>query len=372
MKLNKLKIGSLFSGAGAFEYAASFSNDVETIFACDNGEVELDINYPEMLEKVKELKTPNDKRVFVDKYYESNTRKRNSMKEFYLHNHTVTDEMFFNDIKLFDGTDFREKIDILVGGSPCQSFSTVGKQMGFEDTRGTLFYEYARILKETNPEMFVYENVKGLTTHDKGKTFSVIQATFKELGYYFKFAILNSRDYGLPQNRNRIFVVGFKSEKDMNEFTFEEKSELKFVMHDFLESNVKKGSFLYENDNIKIIKRNRKSKVGDRYYLTPGVLKYVMSSGTKTWRQDPKIDLKVARPVLKTMGNHHRAGTDNYVKEFGEIRMLTEREAFRLQGFSDDVDINVSPARAYRLAGNSIPVKVLIPIFKSLSKIKNK
>ena len=278
--------------------------------------------------------------------------------------------MFFNDVKLFDGNDFKGEIDILVGGSPCQSFSTIGKQMGFNDTRGTLFYEYARVLKETSPEMFIYENVKGLTTHDKGKTFSVIKATFEELGYYFKFAILNSRDYGLPQNRNRIFIVGFKNKENEEKFEFEEKSELSFVMHDFLESNVKLGDFKYTGNEIDIKKRSRRSRVGDRYYLTPGVLKYVMSSGTKTWRQDPKIDLKVARPILKTMGNHHRAGTDNYIDEFGAIRMLTEREAFRLQGFPDEMNINVSPARAYRLAGNSIPVKVLIPIFKSLNNIK--
>lgn len=366
---NKIRVGSLFSGAGAFEYAIKKCGlDFSTIFACDNGEIEIEIDYEVEFKKIKNMELISDQRDYANNIYLSSTRKRNYMKEIYCANNEVDNNNFFYDVKLLDGTKFKNKIDILVGGSPCQSFSTVGKQRGLEDTRGTLFYEYARILKETQPKYFIYENVKGLLTHDKGNTWEIICATFSDLGYYFKYSILNSKDYGVPQNRNRVFVVGFKNKKDYDDFSFPKKETLKYKMHDFLESKTPIGKFHNDNGILKLQSSNKLQEVDKRYFLTPGVEKYVMSTGTKNWHQKPIIDLNIARPLLKTMANHHRAGTDNYVKEFNKIRMLTEREAFRLQGFGDDYIINISPARAYRVAGNSITTNILSKIFKNIWK----
>ncbi|WZK93731.1 DNA (cytosine-5-)-methyltransferase [Staphylococcus phage SpP] len=103
---------------------------------------------------------------------------------------------------------FKEENDIVVGGSPCQAFSLAGKRKGFEDTRGTLFFEYAKVVKETQPKYFLFENVKGMLSHDKGNTIRVVLETFNELGYYIDFNIFNSKYYGVPQNRERIYIVG--------------------------------------------------------------------------------------------------------------------------------------------------------------------
>ena len=125
----------------------------------------------------------------------------------------ISEDDFHLDINLLDGTDYRDKVDLLVGGSPCQSFSTVGFKGGLEDARGTLFYEYARIVKEVNPKVFIYENVRGLTTHDKGNTWNIIKGIFKSLNYKItEPQILNAADYGIPQNRRRVFVVGIRND----------------------------------------------------------------------------------------------------------------------------------------------------------------
>lgn len=105
-----------------------------------------------------------------------------------------------------------DKVDIVVGGSPCQSFSNAGRRLGFEDTRGTLFFEYARMIKDTQPKYFIYENVKGMLSHDNNKTFEIVLNTFNELGYYIDFNIFNSKFYGVPQDRERVYVVGVRKD----------------------------------------------------------------------------------------------------------------------------------------------------------------
>lgn len=130
--------------------------------------------------------------------------------------------------------------DILVGGFPCQAFSLAGKRMGFADIRGTLFFEIARILKDKRPKAFLLENVKGLLSHDKGNTFEVIKTTIDELGYDLKFKVLSGKDFGVPQNRQRIFLVGIR--KDLlkngdNPFEFPQNSGVETRVGDILESN---------------------------------------------------------------------------------------------------------------------------------------
>lgn len=333
-------------------------------------------------------------------------------KASYFANYDISEENWFSDIREFDATKYKGKVDFLVGGAPCQAFSMVGKRLGFEDARGTLFYEFARIIKETEPKVFLFENVKGLLNHDNGRTWCVIHGIFEELGYDIHFRVLNSKDYGIPQNRERLYCLGFKSK---TEFKFPAPIELEYIMYDFLEDYVYTKYFLREkgikfvtshknreksytqvNGDIALCqKRNQQFNwhgdfvyhpvaidedfeedfdefifdvrdVEEKYYLSEKVAKYVLAGGTKSFRTSTKTDLDIARPLLHTMHKMHRAGVDNYVTHKGRIRKLTPRECLRLMGFKDTFKIVVSDTAMYQQSGNSIVVDVLIAILKQL------
>ena len=248
------------------------------------------------------------------------------------------------------------KHDLLVAGFPCQAFSQAGLKKGFEDARGTMFFEIARILDHHKPKAFLLENVKGLRGHDKGNTFKTIMSILNELGYKtLAHKVLNAKEFGLPQNRERIFVVGFRKKTS---FIFPEPIELKTTMQDFLEDDTNskfylgdKGvKFVTNEKNIKkrftqingeialCQKRNQQSnwhgdfifegaeefqdydefifdvkKVEDKYYLSNKVSSYVLNTGTKNFHVKPDTDLPVARALLSTMHKMHRAGVDNYI-----------------------------------------------------------
>lgn len=367
--MSKLKVATVFSGIGAMEQALKrMSVDHEIVFACDNGNRAINIDYDIEFKKIKSLSSIKEKKDYVDSLYNVHSRQTNFVKPSYMANYTLNEESFFEDVKLLDGTDFRDKVDLFVGGSPCQSFSCIGRKGGFNDTRGTLFYEYARLIKEIQPKIFIYENVYGLLRHDKGKTWQIIQQVFSELGYYYKCQVLDSRDYGIPQGRRRIFVVGFKDKSIFENFEFPNPIELKFSMQDLLEENTAVGSLLSVNGTLKKINDN-KGNPEERYYLSEKLLKYCLSPGTKNFMHtDAKIDLPIARALLSTMGNSHRSSVNNYVTTNGRVRALTIREAHRLMGFPDDYKIVVSKAQAYKQAGNSIVVDVLIHLTEAIKK----
>src|SRR5699024_8056028 len=138
--------------------------------------------------------------------------------------------------------------DLFVGGSPCQSFSVMGKQGGLEEARGTLFYEYARLVNEIQPKVFIYENVTGMLKHDKGRTWEVISSIFDTLEYSWKYWVLNATDFGLPQNRRRIFVVGFRNDCKafFQRIMDPQKIKLKVDMASMLESDVANKYYLPE------------------------------------------------------------------------------------------------------------------------------
>ena len=365
-----IRLATMFSGIGAIEFALKrLKLKTEIVFASDN-----------------------------DKF----------VKESYFANYPIKEDHWYDDVHKIDGSKYFGKIDLLVGGSPCQSFSMVGKRRGLEDARGTLFYEFARVVKESQPKVFIYENVKGLVNHDKGKTFEVIKATFDELGYHYFYKILNAKDYGIPQHRERIFIVGFKDHSV--DFTFPEPIELEHTMQDFLEDytaskyylkdkgvkfvtsskNRKKrytqingdialcqkanqqfnwhGDFVYEDTGVECSEFVFDVRdVEEKYYLSTKVEAYVLAAGTKKFRTSTKTDLTVARPLLQSMHKMHRAGVDNYVTHNkGRIRKLTPRECLRLMGFGDDFKQVVSDTQMYRQAGNSIVVDVLIAILKQM------
>lgn len=365
-----ISVGTVFSGIGAPEQAMKrMGLSSKILFACDNGERIIDIDTEKELETIKQFKTPKEKQEYVENLYNEKTRKHNFVKDSYLANYDLSNGLFYQDVKLMDGTDYQNKVDLFVGGSPCQSFSVIGAKGGFNDTRGTLFYDYVRLVKEIQPKVFIYENVYGLTRHDKGKTWAIMQNAFSEIGYFYKYKILDARNYGIPQGRRRIFVIGFQDEEKCKDFEFPTEIPLEYTMQDFLEENCAEGSLQNVNGRLKII-NNKKGCPEEKYYLSEKLKAYCLSPGTKNFMHaDAKIDLKIARALLSTMGNSHRSSVNNYVTTNGRVRALTIREAHRLMGFPDDYKIVVSKAQAYKQAGNSIVVDVLEYILENISDV---
>lgn len=373
-----IRLATLFSGIGSVEQALERANiSHKIIFACDNGDINIEYNHELEFNKIKNMTSKLEKKKYVDKLYASKSKKQNYVKKTYLANYgdKILEDDFHSDINLLDGTDYKNQVDLLVGGSPCQSFSSVGFKGGLEDARGTLFYEYARIIKEVNPKVFIYENVRGLTTHDHGKTWKIIKSIFNSLNYTItEPKILNAADYGIPQNRRRVFVVGIRNDVKVNkQFQYPDPIELKYSMKQFLESRCEFGNFRYDKEgNLEIKESNfDATRIDDKYVLSDLVRKYVLTPGTKTFKTSIKYDLDIARTILSTMGNRHRAGVDNYMTDKGgeeKLRMLTEREALRLMGYSDDFKIVVSRAQMYKQAGNSIVVDVMLAVLNEIIK----
>ncbi len=361
----KIKLATVFSGIGAIEQAFKRLHvDNEIVFACDNGDVEIDVNTDVELAKIKQMKSTTEKRKYVEDLYKCLSKKTNFVEKTYKNNYDIKDENFFYDVKMLDGADFAGKVDLFVGGSPCQSFSIAGARGGFEDTRGTLFYEYVRLVKEVQPQIFIYENVYGVLTHDRGRTWKTMQNVFSDLGYTYKWQILDARNYGIPQGRRRLFVVGFKDSSKVDKFEFPEPVELKFTMQDFLLDNCAEGNFTYDK-NGKIILKKGGQLVSK--YLSDKLVAYVMSPGTKNfYHEDAGIDLPIARAILSTQGNSHRCSVNNYVTTNGHIRALEPRESLRLMGFPDDFKITVSRCQSYKQSGNSIVVDVLMEILNKI------
>ncbi|MCR8966250.1 DNA cytosine methyltransferase [Mycoplasma zalophidermidis] len=366
-----IKLATVFSGIGAIEQAFKRLNiNHKILFACDNGNINIDINFNEELNKIKLMKDSKLKREYVNNIYKSLSRKTNYVEQSYLDNYKVENNNFFYDVNLLDGDDFNNNVDLFVGGSPCQSFSIVGQRGGFEDTRGTLFYQYVRLVKEIQPKVFIYENVYGVLNHDKGRTWKIMQNVFEELGYHYKWQILDARNFGIPQGRRRLFVVGFKDETAYNKFEFPKPIELNFKMQDFLLDNCAEGNFIYDKQgNIKLLAGGQEVTK----FLSQKLVDYVMSPGTKKFmhKNDTKIDLPIARAILSTQGNTHRASVNNYVTTNGKIRALEPRESLRLMGFPDSFKITVSRAQSYKQSGNSIVVDVLMALLKEIIKAED-
>lgn len=235
--------------------------------------------------------------------------------------------------------------DVLIGGFPCQPFSMMGQQKGFEDTRGTLFFRIAEIIENQiknrnhKPTVLVLENVRALRTHDHGHTFARIKEILSaDLGYKVFDFNLNSADYGVPQTRNRTYIVCF-ADNNIDDFKAPPTQKLTYHLKDLLERDVL-----------------------DKYFLSEKIKKTILSNGSGGWEAKAETDLPIARPLCATMGKMHRASQDNYVTQDKGLRRLTPRECARLQGFdgpqSSDFIIPVSDAQAYKQFGNAVTVNV--------------
>ncbi len=384
--------------------AKKFVNDIKEV--CEKlSMLHERINSFHILKELSEIPSYEEKKDYVDSLYRSK-ESQNKVKQSYLENYNIDEKNFHWNISFLDGKQYAGQVDLFVGGSPCQSFSLVGKKRGLEDTRGTLFYEYARLVKEISPKVFIYENVKAVMSNDDGRTWDTMKKVFTDLDYKWDYKILNSKDYGIPQNRERLFVIGFRNDlKLTTNFEFPKPFKLDKTMQDFLLDNVsgkyylnKKGvAFVTSEKNLSkrytqidgdvqlCQKKNQQfnwhgdfvfveensdmektMKNLEKYFLSEKVKKYVLASGTKGFYSKPETDLEIARPLLTTMHKMHRAGVDNYVTSDGRLRKLTPRECLRLMGFCDSFKIVVSDTAMYQQAGNSIVVDVLVAIMKSI------
>lgn len=240
--------------------------------------------------------------------------------------------------------------DIICAGFPCQAFSISGKQRGFEDSRGTLFFDVARIVKAKRPKIVFMENVKNFATHDNGKTLEVVKATMEELGYTFNYKVLNATDYGIPQKRERIYMVCFRKDLDVKEFSFPKSFALQKHVEDFLLNDEKLVSNLYvdrpdiyynkETDNKASNKSIRlgivnKGGQGERIYSTKGIAITLSANGGGVF-----------------------AKTGGYLVN-GKPRRLHQRECARLMGFPDTYIMAKNKNQAYKQFGNSVVVDVL-------------
>lgn len=251
-------------------------------------------------------------------------------------------------------------IDVLVGGFPCQAFSVAGYRRGFEDERGNTFFQMARLIEEKQPRVVFIENVKNLFTHDKGNTFKVIGNTLSELGYRTSTSILNGSEHGnVPQNRERVYIVGFRDVEDFNRFEMPSSVPLTKTLSDFIDFD---------------------TRVEDKYYYTPEknsfydkLAESVVSSDTVyQWRRVYVRENKSG--VCPTLTANMGTGGHNVpiVLASHGIRKLTPEECFRLQGFPEGFVLpDLAQSHLYKQAGNSVVVPVVRRIAESIKKAMN-
>lgn len=362
-----IKLGTLFSGIGAIEQAfLKMRIPHQIMFAVDNGERELSLS-EEQISKIRDLPT-KECTLAINALYGA-LKKPNYMELTYKANYHISDDSFFQDVRFFDGSNYKNNVDIIVGGSPCQAFSSNGKRGGLEDTRGTLFHEYARIISEAQPKCFIFENVKGMITHDKGKTWETIKSVFRELNYnlYIKHdeygnedPILNAVDYGIPQLRKRLFLVGIRNDIKLSQpFDFPQKIELSSTIYDYLDEHVPAKYYLAQKGFEFVTTHPSRAQVGVPIMTCQKANQQFNWNGTFIFE---KLSRKHTKEILD------RAYVGQWNNEIGVIRMFTPRECLRLMGFQDTFKIVVNDNMMWRQCGNSIVVNVLERIIYQLTK----
>ena len=256
--------------------------------------------------------------------------------------------------------------DILLAGFPCQAFSLAGLKKGFEDARGTLFFDVARIAEYHKPKVIFCENVKNLVNHDRGKTFKVIRRILENLGYKVYEKVLNSKNFGVPQNRERIYIVAFREDIDSSDFSFPEKTDNNKVISDIMEEK----------------------EVSPKYYLSNVYLDSLMrhkqrheSKGNGFGYEIKKLNGIANTLVCGGMGRERNLIVDERLTDFipvthikGEInrkyiRKMTPREWARLQGFPDSFKFVVADTHLYKQFGNSVTVSVIEEIAKNIKEV---
>jgi len=366
MSEKTIKYFSMFSGIGGFEHGIEKAN-TQTDFEC--------VGYSE-----------------IDKYAVS-----------------IYEKHYPNHINYGDATKIRTEtlpdFSFLVGGFPCQAFSLAGKRKGFEDTRGTLFFEIARVLQEKRPRYFLLENVRGLLSHDKGKTFQVILGVLADLGYYVQWTVLNSKNYGVPQNRERIFIEGYlRAECGLEVLSIRRNCEANNDRQLIKLNNKPQAQSVYDANGVactlsangggqggktRLYKINKVGNINPSGKHQSGEVlgvNGICSTLTSTDSNHPK---KIMERGINKVGNVYPNGhwsgsvydepsftltaTDQHgVSDGFRIRRLTPRECERLQGFPDDWtrygkdDELISDTQRYKCCGNAVTTNVIAAIIEEM------
>ncbi|RIY35861.1 DNA (cytosine-5-)-methyltransferase [Psittacicella gerlachiana] len=259
--------------------------------------------------------------------------------------------------------------DILCAGFPCQAFSISGKQRGFEDSRGTLFFDICRILEEKQPTAFILENVKNLEKHDKGNTMSIILKSLKELGYSVSYQVLNAKDFGVPQNRERVIIVGHKGGK-IFDFSQVQNNPVD-SMNNFLEPQ---GDFEYleESEYTLLAKEQIKvQKSGLIFcgYRNKNIRKIGVKAETKHLSRVHKQPNRIysAKGIHPTLASQEQSGR-YFIYVNGKVRKLTLNECYKFMGFPDDFIKVGAKGKLYERIGNSVCVPMIRNIAQEVSK----
>ena len=239
--------------------------------------------------------------------------------------------------------------DVLLAGFPCQAFSIMGKMKGFDDARGTMFFEIARILDYHKPKAILLENVKQLTTHDRGRTFAVILELLDQLGYHVKWKVLNALDFGVPQKRERIIIVGFRSARKAKAFNFDFPVQ-PYNLADVLEPDDAVDKSLFASEKIV---QKRRERVADKDVFYPSI-----------WHENKSGNVSILNYscALRTGASY------NYLLVNG-VRRPSARELLRLQGFPDTFKIVVSLQEIRRQTGNAVAVPMIRAVAKKMDEV---
>lgn len=259
-----------------------------------------------------------------------------------------------------DFTELRGKIDLLCGGFPCQSFSIAGRRKGFDDVRGTMFFHLARILEQAKPPFFLFENVKGLLSHDKGETFKTIITCLDDLGYDIEWQVLNSKDFGVPQNRERVYIIGYlRGSGGRKIFPLKRASGKD-----------------YENEYTTIVIGEKENTVKIKNCTKKGYQEAKPGDGISLAYPESKTRRgRVGDQVSNTLTANGNMGTLEWSGEKYRIRKLTPKECWRLQGFSNEAfekakATGMSDSQLYKQAGNAVTVNVVYAIGKLLKEVE--
>lgn len=278
------------------------------------------------------------------------------------------------DIHEVDFTEYKGKIDLVSGGAPCQAFSYAGKRLGFGDTRGTLFAEFARCVKETEPKMFLFENVKGLLSHDKGRTFATIQHVFQELGYQVEYKVLNAAYFGVGQKRQRLIVIGVRNDlKDKIQFEYPTPEDHMTVLRDVLQNVPDSPYQPYSESKRKVMELVPPG--GCWIDLPEDVAKEYMGKSYYSGGGRRGMARRIAwdEPCLTLTTSPSQKQTERCHPD--ETRPFTVREYARIQSFPDDWEFEGSLSDQYKQIGNAVPVELArrigVQIVSAISKVAN-
>lgn len=258
--------------------------------------------------------------------------------------------------------------DVLVAGFPCQAFSIAGFKGGFDDTRGTLFFNLARVIQDHKPQAFLLENVKGLVSHDRKKTFKrILEVLQKELepGYHVKWKIVNAKNFGVPQNRQRIFIVGFRNRAAFERFEFPSGRETQRRIAHIREREVVDTKYYLSQQYFETLVRHR-----DRHAAKGNGFGFEIKADTDFANAIIVGGMGRERNLIVDKRRKTFKPTTNIKSEVNELRLrrMTPREWARLQGFDERFEIPVSDAQAYKQFGNSVAVPAVAATAKAIAK----